>query len=154
MVNLLAVLEECLTQKVKKLHEIMGLQFSKTPSKVQSNKKRGGGCSLCSEKKNIVAILQHDVRSEHPAKQHQYYLPGESSWCKWLQDEATGTSTYDGGSCLPRVFHEVLKTTFMTSSDSKLLERCVLGTTQNPIKPVNASTPWCGYCVPKTMILK
>ena len=93
--------------------------------------------AVYSMKKNIIAILNHSVKSE-PAKQHRFCPPGESSWCKWQQDAATGTSTYKDNDCLPEVFLEVLRPTFMALSDAKLLERCVLGTTQNPNECVNS----------------
>lgn len=44
-------------------------------------------------KKNIIAILHHSAESKDPAKQHQFCPPGESSWCKWQQDLASGTKT-------------------------------------------------------------
>ena len=39
---------------------------------------------------------------------------------------------------MPEVFLEVLRPTFMTLSDAKLLERCVRGTTQNPNECINS----------------
>ena len=42
------------------------------------------------------------------------------------------TSTYKAVGCLRGVFLELLRPTFMILSDSKLIERCVHGTTQNP----------------------
>ena len=89
-------------------------------------------------KKNIVAILHHSVKSDNPTKQHRFCPVGENSWCKWQQDQATGTKTYKGDDCLPVVFLELLKPTFLTLSDSKLLERCVRGTTQNPSECINS----------------
>ncbi|CAH3034541.1 unnamed protein product [Pocillopora meandrina] len=89
-------------------------------------------------KKNIIAILHHCVNSTDNAKQHRFCPPGDSSWCKWQQDQATGTSTYKGDDCLPEVFVETLKPTFVSLSDSKLLERCVRGKTQNPNESINA----------------
>jgi len=89
-------------------------------------------------KKNIIATLHHGVKSQDPAKQHRFCPPGESSWCEWQQDAASGTAAYKDDECLPEVFLEVLRPTFMTLSDSKLLERCVLGTTRNRNKCVNS----------------
>jgi hypothetical protein len=45
-------------------------------------------------KKNIIATLTHNVQSHNLANQHCYCPPGATSWCKWKQDLATGTSTY------------------------------------------------------------
>ena len=78
------------------------------------------------------------MKFEDPAKQHRFCPPGEHSWCKWQQDLASGTKTYKGDDCLPEVFLELLKPTFMSLSKSKLLERCVRGTTQNPNKCSNS----------------
>lgn len=89
-------------------------------------------------KKNIIAILNHSVKSENAAKQHRFCPRGESSWCKWQQDLATGTSTYKTDDCLPEVFLNVLQPTFMTLSEAKLLERCARGTTQNPNESINS----------------
>lgn len=89
-------------------------------------------------KKNIIAILNHSVKGQDPAKQHRFCPVGESSWCKWQQDMATGTSTYKDDDCLPEVFLELLRPTFMTLSDTKLLERCIRGTTQNPNECINS----------------
>ena len=42
------------------------------------------------------------------------------------------------GDCLPEVFLELLRPTFMTISDAKLLERCIRGTTQKPNECLNS----------------
>ena len=88
-------------------------------------------------KKNIIASLHHSVQSDDLAKQHRFCPRGETSWCKWQQDKASGTSTYKGGECLPLVFLEVLKPVYMTLSDDNLLKRCVLGATQNVNECIN-----------------
>ena len=80
-------------------------------------------------KKNI-AIFHHCTNSNDDAKQHRFCPLGESSWCKWQQDQATGTSTYKEDDCWPEVFLELLRPTFITLSDTKLLERCVRGKDQ------------------------
>lgn len=105
--------------------------------------KGGWYCSLCYEK-NIITILHHCVKSSDNAKQHRFCPPGDSSWCKWQQDQATGTSTYKGDDCLPELFLEALKPIFVSLSHSKLLERCVWGKTQNPNKSINATV--CVRC--------
>lgn len=124
--------------KVKKLQKDYGLAIRQNTIRKSNPTRQEVEVAVYAMKKSIIAILHHNVKSDDPAKQHRYCPLGESSWCKWQQDKATGTSTYDGGNCLPEVFFEVLKPTFMTLSDSKLLERCVLGTTQNPNECVNS----------------
>ena len=59
-------------------------------------------------KKTIIAILNHSVKSEDPAKQHPFCPVGESPWCKWQRDSATGTAIYNGDEYLPEVFLELL----------------------------------------------
>ena len=49
--------------------------------------------------------------------------------------------TYKDDDCLPEVFLELLRPTFMTLSDTKLLERCIQRTTQNQNKCING-TVW------------
>jgi len=58
--------------------------------------------------KNIIAILNHSVAAQDPAKQHHFCPVGESSWCKGQQDMARGTSTYKDEDCLLQVFLEPL----------------------------------------------
>ena len=89
-------------------------------------------------KKNIIAILHHSIESQDPAKQHRFCPIGETSWCKWQQDAATGTATYKAEDCLPEVFFELLKPTFMNLSETKLLQRCVRGATQNRNECINS----------------
>ena len=94
--------------------------------------------SVYTMKKNIIALLNHSIQNEDPTKQHRFCPVGENSWCKWQQDCAMGTSMYKGDDCLPPVFLELLKPTFMHLSDSKLLERCVRGKTQNNNESINS----------------
>jgi len=88
-------------------------------------------------KKYVIAILHHSVNSNDPTK-HRFCPPGEHSWCRWQQDQATDTKTYKEDDCLPEISLEVLKPTFITLSESKLLERCIRETTQNPNECINS----------------
>ena len=94
--------------------------------------------AVYSMKKNVIAILNHSVKAETPAKQHRFCPLGETSWCKWQQDQTSGTSTYKDDDCLPEIFLELLRPTFMTLRETKLLERCVRGTTQNRNECINS----------------
>ena len=89
-------------------------------------------------KKNIIASLNHNIKSPDPTKQHRFCPPGETSWCKWQQDLATCTLTYKGDNCLPEVFLDVLKPIYMNLSETNLLRRCVHGATQNSNESINA----------------
>ena len=124
--------------KIKELQKYYGLAIRQNTLSKANPSDREVDVAVYSMKKNIIAILNHSVQSGDPAKQHRFCPPGESSWCKWQQDSATGTSTYNAADCLPEVFLEVLRPTFMTLSDTKLLERCVRGTTQNPNECINS----------------
>ena len=124
--------------KIKQLQKYYGLAIRQNTLSKANPSDREVDVAVYSMKKNIIAILNHSVQSGDPAKQHRSCPPGESSWCKWQQDSATGTSTYNAADCLPEVFLEVLRPTFMTLSDAKLLERCVRGTTQNPNECINS----------------
>ena len=96
-------------------------------------------------KKNIIAILHHCVHLKDPKKKQHWYCPhGESSWCKWQQDQSSGTSTYECSDCLPEVFLKELTPIFLALSEQKLLERCVRGATQNPNECLNSLVwAWC-----------
>ena len=54
-----------------------------------------------------------------------------------------GTTTYEGGDCLPEVFLELLKPTFMSLSETQLLQRCVHGVTQNCHECINGRVWAC-----------
>lgn len=124
--------------KIKQLQKYYGLAIRQNTISKANPSDREVDVSVYAMKKNIIAILHHSVKFEDPAKQHRFCPPGENSWCKWQQDLASGTKTYKGDDCLPEVFLELLKPTFMSLSESKLLERCVRGTTQNPNECINS----------------
>lgn len=124
--------------KIKQLQKYYGLAIRQNTLSKANPSEREVDVAVYEMKKNIVAILHHSVKSDNPTKQHRFCPVGENSWCKWQQDQATGTKTYKGDDCLPVVFLELLKPTFLTLSDSKLLERCVRGTTQNPNECINS----------------
>jgi hypothetical protein len=127
--------KERLTEgKIKQLQKYYGLAIRQNTS----NKPNEIDVAAYTMKKNFIAILYHSVHSKDPTKQHRYCPQGESSWCKWKQDQASGTSTYDGSDCLPEVFLQDLTPTFLALSDTKLLERCVRGTTQNSNECLNS----------------
>ena len=124
--------------KIKHLQKYYGLAIRQNTLSKANPSEREVDVAVYTMKKNIIAILHHSVKLNDPAKQHRFCPLGEKSWCKWQQDQATGTKTYKGDDCLPEVFLEILKPTFLTLSDSKLLERCVRGKTQNPNECINS----------------
>ena len=124
--------------RIKQLQKYYGLAIRQNTIKKANPTEREVDVAVYAMKKNIIGTLHHAVNSSDLAKQHRFCPPGESSCCKWQQDAASGTSTYIDDNCLPEVFLEVLRPTFMTLSDSKLLGRCVLGATQNQNECINS----------------
>ena len=125
--------------RIKKLQRYYGLAIRQNTLKKLNPTDREVDVAIYTMKKNIIAVLNHIVEHEDPAKQHRFCPAEKDSWCKWQQQKATsGTATYRDDDCLPEVFLELLKPTFMTLSESKLLERCIRGTTQNPNECLNS----------------
>lgn len=124
--------------RIKRLQKYYGLAIRQNTLSKANPTEREVNVAVYTMKKNIIAILHHSVHSPDPAKQHRFCPVGESSWCRWQQDSATGTSTYDAEDCLPEVFFDLLRPTFMTLSETKLLERCVRGATQNRNECINS----------------
>ena len=95
------------------------------------------GCSPAVESERVAlwgrSIKRHNLRyKSHKTLPSSIDSVLEESHpsAEWQQDAAPVT--------LPEVFLEVFGPTFMTLTNDKLLERCVLGTTQNPCKCVKS----------------
>ena len=99
--------------RIKKLQKYYGLAIRQNTIKKANPTEREVDVAVYAMKKNIIATLHHEVKSSDLAKQHRFCPPGKSSWCRWQQDAASGTSTYKDDDCLPEVFLEVLRPTFM-----------------------------------------
>ena len=131
-------------EKIKQIQRYYGLAIRQNTLSDANPTEKDVSVAVYTMKKNIIAILHHCVKSEDREKQHRFCPVGSNSWCKWQQDQALGTSMYKGDDCLPRVFPELLKPIFITLSDTKLLERCIRGTTQNNNESINAVVwAWC-----------
>ena len=88
-----------------------------------------------SMKKDILAILKHMVKDDtlYLDQQHENCPKDSSSWCKfWSQREY-----YDNDKRLPSAFYEELKPIFHRLSADALLDRCLLGLTQNQNESIN-----------------
>ena len=100
----------------------------------------------------INAILHHivDQPQSSLAVQHKYCPRGEDSWCRFQKDEANGNKTYTGSNRLPAVFFKELEPMFSRLSDDVLLQRCLLGLTQNQNESLNgrlwSSVPKKQFC--------
>lgn len=125
-------------ERIKKFQRYYGLAIRQNTLSTANPSDREVNVAVYTMKKNVAAILTHSVEDKNPAKQHKFCPTGEKSWCKWQQDLATGTSTYDDDDCLPSIFLELLRPTFMTLSETKLIERCVRGATQNRNECINS----------------
>jgi len=125
--------------KIKQLQRYYGLAIRQNTISQENATERDVDVAVYTMKKNIIAILNHSVTSDNDsASQHRFCPIGARSWCKWQQDLATGTTTYNSDDCLLKVFLEVLRPTFMGLSEHTLLKRCVRGTTQNPNECLNS----------------
>ena len=66
--------------------EYYGLAIHQNTLKKSNPTDREVDVTICTTKKDIIAILNHSVKGEGPAKQHRFCPIGETSWCKWQQD--------------------------------------------------------------------
>ena len=130
--------------RIKRLQKYYGLAIRQNTLSKANPTEREVNVAVYTMKKNIIAILHHCIHLPDPNKQHRFCPVGESSWCKWQQDSASGTATYKADDCLPEVFFDLLQPIFMTLSETKLLERCVRGATQNRNECIN-SMVWVRY---------
>ena len=124
--------------RIKRIQRYYGLAIRQNTIETPNPTEKEVNVAVYTMKKNIIAILHHSIHAQDLTKQHRYCPRGESSWCKWQQDIATGTKTYKQEDCLPEVFRELLRPTFTALSDDHLLERCVRGATQNRNESINS----------------
>ena len=87
-------------------------------------------------KKTIHAVLSH-VSSSKKNSWHDHCPSGESSWCKFNQDQTCGTSTYIPSVGLPLNIVCKLKPIYNNLSSDTLLEKCLHGKTQNQNESFN-----------------
>lgn len=88
-------------------------------------------------KKAIHATLFH-VASSKKNNYHVHCPTGESSWCRFNSDKATGLSTFKAGAGLPLNVIKHVKPIYEDLSKDELLEKCVHGKTQNQNEAFNA----------------
>ena len=101
---------------------------------------RGNRNDLDGMERSIWAIFYHSVSTdEHP--QHQYCPEGEESWCKYQQAIARSLSPPPHNPKIPADLAEHVKPVFSRLSSRELLEKCLLGATQNQNESFN-STIW------------
>lgn len=88
-------------------------------------------------KSGIHAALFH-VASSKKNLWHDHCPKGESSWCRYQSDKATGCNTYKPGPGLPLNVIRHVKPIFNDLSRDELLKKCLHGKTQNQNEAFNA----------------
>ena len=86
-------------------------------------------------KSDILAILKHMVKDDriHLDQQHQNCPKDSTSWCKYWSNR----ESYNDDKRLPSAFFDELKPIFSRLSADELLNRCLLGLTQNQNEAIN-----------------
>ena len=110
--------------KIKQAQKYYGQVIHQNTVKIANPSDREVNIIVYTMKNNNIAILPHSVESENPTKEHHFCPAGKLYWCKWQQHVATGIKTYKGDDCFPEVYLKLLHPTFVTLTDSKLLEIC------------------------------
>lgn len=99
---------------------------------------RANAGNLAEMKKGIHASLFH-VASSKKNEWHDHCPKGESSWCRFQSDKATGLNTYKSGPGLPQdIIVKHIKPIFQDLSNDDLLRKCLHGKTQNQNEAFNA----------------
>ena len=79
----------------------------------------------------VLAIYHHSVSTD-AKPQHQYCPKGQTSWCKYQQAAAKRKArSYKHKKAIPEDVAKAIHDIFLDLSNEKLLERCLLGATQN-----------------------
>ena len=93
------------------------------------------------EMQNAVwAIFHHMIKppSDMPLSiQHRFCPKGENSWCKFNSNLESRKTTYNEEHRLPSVFFNELKPIFTRLASIGLLQKCLLGLTQNQNESFN-----------------
>eukprot|EP00117_Sycon_ciliatum_P047960 scpid50775/ scgid34206/ len=92
----------------------------------------------------IWSGLMHRCSSDDNP-QHQFCPTGPDSWCKWQLVQAGVRDEYTHRHILPKAVFDVVKPLYLRLTERKLLERCLLGATQNA-NETSASTASSGVC--------
>ena len=102
---------------------------------------------------DIWAIYMHMIHDDESSmeNQHNKCPMGKESWCRYNVDLANGTNNYNDKSRLPSVFLTELKPLFTRLTNDELLNRCLMGHTQNQNESLNnvlwsicPKTKFCG----------
>ena len=88
-------------------------------------------------KKAIRGTLFH-VSSSDDNHNHSQCPTGDTSWCKYNRDHATGESTHKHGPGLPVETRKLILPLYADLSSDELLQRCLHGKTQNQNESFNS----------------
>ena len=99
---------------------------------------------------NVLATLFHCASNDEHPWHTTYCPPSKDSWCGYMRDKASKTTTYKHGKGLPRDVTMTLKPVYATLSDEALLRKCLDGKTQNQNESFNGMI-W--RRVPKTVFV-
>jgi len=108
--------------------------------------------NLDAMKTAVLAIKCHLIREDGVTLQfqHRFCPKNKETWCKFWKDQLYGTSEYDESGRLPSVFMAELEPIFKRLSDNELLNRCLLGLTQNQNECINgllwSRVPKSAFC--------
>ena len=84
------------------------------------------------EMKNAIWATYHHKCSTDTAPEHDYCPTGADSWCSWRRAEAKGAlDNYTHDPPLTELVQQVIKPIYTNLSQHELIERCLVGNTQN-----------------------
>ena len=97
----------------------------------------------------IWAVFHHSI-SDDEQHDHQFFPTGSDSWCKFNRALAENEEPPKHTPKLPKDLGPFIKPVFTALSKRELLERCVLGATQNQNESLNnivwSRCPKTGFC--------
>ena len=87
--------------------------------------------------KAVWAGMQHR-RSTDEKPRHEYCPKGAESWCGWQRVAAGAQEEYHHHNPIPDAVFQAIKPLYIRLSSKELLQRCLLGATQNCNESFNA----------------
>jgi len=123
---------------IKRLQRYYGLAIRQNTVRSSNPTNAERQLAVYQMRRNIMALLSHTICRDDLTIQHRYCPTGRKSWCSWQRDKAIGTSSFVAKDCLPEIFMDLLKPIFIDLSTDELLQRCVVGATQNANESINS----------------
>ena len=104
-------------------------------------------------KKAVWAIFYHSVSTD-TSPQHHFCPEGELPWCKYQCAVWKNVEPLSHNSTIPAEIAPFVKTVFEKLSDNSLMQRCVLGATQNQNESFSRCprTEFCSMVVVETAV--